>query len=151
VLCASQERIASARRLRKRLGGGMRQVGILAAGALWALDHHVERLAEDHANARRLAEGLAALPGVQVNLARVQTNLIFADLPLAAETAVARLRDAGVLLNAEGHAPNRVRLVTHLDVSAEDVEQALRRFREVLAASSKMRAVRSLGGPRSLR
>lgn len=134
VLCASRERIAEARRLRKRLGGGMRQAGILAAGALWALDHHLERLAEDHANARRLAEGLAALPGVQVNLARVQTNLIFADLPLPAEAAVARLRDAGVLLNAEGNAPNRVRLVTHLDVSAADVEEALRRFRAVLAA-----------------
>jgi threonine aldolase len=132
VLCGNLERIAAARRLRKRLGGGMRQAGILAAGALHALDHHVARLADDHANARRLAEGLLALPGVRVDLARVQTNLIFADLPVPASEAVPRLRDAGVLLNAEGQGPNRVRLVTHLDVSREDVELALRRFQNVL-------------------
>lgn len=132
VLCGSADLIREARRLRKRLGGGMRQAGILAAGALYALAHNVERLAEDHRNARRLAEGLGGIPGVSVDVARVETNLVFADFLMPASDAVARLRTVGILSNAEGSRPNTLRLVTHLDVSAEDIEEAIRRVRQVM-------------------
>ena len=80
VFCGSEDDIEEAKRWRKRLGGGMRQVGVLAAAGLYALDHMVDRLAEDHANARTLAEGLAELPGVRCDLSRVQTNLVYFDL-----------------------------------------------------------------------
>ena len=124
ALVGSQDLIARARRIRKMLGGGMRQAGVLAAAALHALDHHVERLAQDHANASRLAEGLAGLPGVSV--APPQTNIVFVDLdPRRAAGVVERLRAAGVLCTGL----HRLRLVTHLDVSADDIEQALRVLR----------------------
>ena len=124
ALVGSQDLIARARRIRKMLGGGMRQAGVLAAAALHALDHHVERLAQDHANASRLAAGLAGLPGVRV--APPQTNIVFVDLdPQRAAGVVERLRAAGVLCTGL----YRLRLVTHLDVSADDIEQALRVLR----------------------
>jgi len=123
VLVGSRTFIHEARRLRKRLGGGMRQVGIIAAGALYALEHHVARLAEDHHHARLLAEGLQALPGVTVDLARVETNMVYADFPGDADEAVTRLRDAGVLGHAVG--PRTLRFVCHLDVGREDVRRAL--------------------------
>jgi threonine aldolase len=111
ALVGSTELIARAHRIRKMLGGGMRQAGVLAAAALHALDHHVERLAEDHANARALAEGLQGLPGVSVQ--PPQTNIVFVDLaPEKAAGAVERLRAAGVWCTGL----YRLRLVTHLDV-----------------------------------
>jgi threonine aldolase len=133
VLCGSRDRIKEARRLRKRLGGGMRQSGILAAAALYALEHNVERLGEDHENARRLAKGLAGIPGIRVDAARVETNMVFADFPGTAADAVARLKGKGVLVNAEGSKPQTVRLVTHLDVSAPDIDDAVSRIRDALA------------------
>jgi threonine aldolase len=111
----------------------MRQAGILAAGALYALDHHVERLAQDHLHAKQLAEGLAALPGVKVDVAAVETNLVYAQLPRPAAEVLPKLKAAGLLLNAEGPGANRIRLVTHLEISDEDVTLALDRLREVLA------------------
>lgn len=132
VLCGSAEVIREARRLRKRLGGGMRQVGILAAAGLYALDHHVARLAEDHQNALRLARGLAETPGVRVDVATVETNLIFADLPVAAVEVVPRLKAEGVLALPEGSRPNSLRLVTHLDVTTADIDEALARIRRAL-------------------
>jgi len=123
VLVGSCAFIHEARRLRKRLGGGMRQAGILAAGALYALQHHVARLAEDHRHARLLAEGLVALPGVRVELARVETNMVYADFPCPAETAVALLRAGLVLGHAVG--PRTLRFVCHLDVGTADVQRAL--------------------------
>jgi threonine aldolase len=123
VLVGSRTFIHEARRLRKRLGGGMRQAGILAAGALYALQHHVERLVEDHRHARTLAEGLAALPGVKVDLARVETNMVYAEFPCAAAEAAARLKAAGVLGHAVG--PKTLRFVCHLDVGVQDVKRAL--------------------------
>jgi threonine aldolase len=131
ALAGRADVIREARRLRKRLGGGMRQAGLLAAAALYALEHHVERLAEDHANARRLAEGLAQVPGVKVDLARVETNMVFMDLVRPAGEAVTLLQKQGVLTNATG--PHSVRLVCHLDVSAADVDDALARMRKALA------------------
>lgn len=129
VLCGSKELIREAHRLRKRLGGGMRQAGILAAAALYALDHNVERLAEDHRNARRLAQGLAAIPGVQVDVSRVETNMVFSDFPRPASESVPRLKEKGVLVNAEGSRPNTLRWVCHLDVSEQDIDQAVSRAR----------------------
>jgi threonine aldolase len=133
ALAGSRAHIAEARRLRKRLGGGMRQVGILAAAALHALEHHVERLAEDHAHARRLAAGLAEMAGVAVSAAQVETNMVFAEFPLPAGEMVARLAAEGVLTNPAGSSPRALRLVCHLDVSAGDIDEALARIRRVLA------------------
>lgn len=127
ALCGSRELVARAHRWRKMAGGGLRQAGVLAAAALHALDHHVERLAEDHAHAALLAEGLQGLPGVTVHPA--QTNMVFVDLaPEKAAGAVDRLRAAGVLCTGLV----RLRLVTHLDLRRDDVEHAVRVLREVL-------------------
>jgi threonine aldolase len=127
ALCGSRALIASAHRWRKMAGGGMRQSGVLAAAALHALDHHVLRLADDHANARRLAAGLRGLPGVSVT--PPQTNIVFVDLaPEKATGAVERLRQRGVLATGL----YRLRLVTHLDVSAGDIDRAIQVLRESL-------------------
>ncbi|MDE2564458.1 MAG: low-specificity L-threonine aldolase [Burkholderiales bacterium] len=112
--------IARAHRVRKMLGGGLRQAGVLAAAALHALDHHVDRLADDHAHARALAEGLQGLPGVAV--LTPQTNIVFVDLaPDRAAGAVQRLQAGGVLCSGG----SRLRLVTHLDVAAADIARAV--------------------------
>jgi len=133
ALAGSAAFIARARRFRKMFGGGMRQAGILAAGALYALEHHRERLADDHANARRLAEGLAALPGVDLDPATVETNIvIFGVVGRSAAEVVAAVADQGVRVLATG--PQRIRAVTHLGVSAEDIEAALAAFAKVLGA-----------------
>jgi threonine aldolase len=114
------------------MGGAMRQAGIIAAGGVYALRHHVKRLAEDHANARRLAEGLAKLPGVVLDPATVETNLVFFDVngPLAAAAVVEGLLARGVRMGAMG--PRTIRAVTHLDVSAEQIERAIEAARAVL-------------------
>ena len=103
----------------------MRQAGILAAAALHALDHHVERLAEDHANARRLAEGLAEAKLIRGPAFPVETNILFVDFGVPAPEAVAKLKAQGVLTNSEG--PRFVRFVCHLDLSAADVGEAISR------------------------
>jgi threonine aldolase len=127
ALVGSREFIARAHRIRKMLGGGMRQAGVLAAAALHALDHHIDRLAEDHAHARALAEGLQGLPGVRV--APPQSNILFVDLsPEKAPGVVDRLRDAGVLCTGL----YRLRLVTHLDVSPADIDRAIGVLRQHL-------------------
>jgi threonine aldolase len=127
ALCGSQDFIARAHRWRKMAGGGMRQAGVLAAAALHALDHHIDRLAEDHANARALAEGLQGLPGVTV--LPPQSNIVFVDLaPQKAAGAVERLCAAGVLCSGLA----RLRLVTHLDVSAAEIQRAIAVFRATL-------------------
>ncbi|HEY8517685.1 MAG TPA: low-specificity L-threonine aldolase [Candidatus Binatia bacterium] len=130
VVCGSAEVIERVHRVRKMLGGGMRQAGILAAAGLYALRHHVERLAEDHANARRLAEGLAEL-GLTVD-PFPETNIVLFGAPKA-KFGLA-LRSRGVLVNEVG--PRRYRAVTHLDVSADDVEDALARIRDALDAAA---------------
>jgi threonine aldolase len=123
VLVAGAERIAAARLWRKRLGGGMRQVGVLAAAAQYALDHHVDRLAEDHEHARLLADRLGVDP------ATVETNMVVVEgveAPLVAEAAKAQ----GVLVGQVS--ASRIRLVTHLDVDRAGVEHAAKVLREVL-------------------
>ncbi|HEX6989499.1 MAG TPA: low-specificity L-threonine aldolase [Bacillota bacterium] len=125
MLCGSREFIARARRARKLLGGGMRQVGVIAAAGLVALDEMIGRLAEDHANARRLAEGLADLPPLAVDLDTVQTNMVMCDVSgfEPAPAFARRLAAAGVLVNAVND--RRVRFVTHKDVDAADIDRAL--------------------------
>jgi threonine aldolase len=135
LICGSKDRVWRAHRIRKVLGGGMRQAGILAAAGLYALEHHRSRLGEDHANARRLAELLARSQRFRIDLEGVQTNIVIADLDegsVNAETLVARGRSAGVLLNAIG--PRRIRLVTHLDVDHAACERAAEVLIRVAAA-----------------
>ncbi len=134
ALAGSRDFIAEAWRLKQQMGGAMRQAGIIAAGGVYALRHHVKRLAEDHANARRLAEGLAGLPGVRLDPATVETNLVFFELTgrLDAPTVVERLLAHGVRMGAMG--PTTIRAVTHLDVSAAQIERALDATRAELAA-----------------
>ncbi|MCU1689243.1 MAG: low specificity L-threonine aldolase [Pseudonocardiales bacterium] len=117
VLVGDAERIAAARIWRKRYGGGMRQVGILAAAGLHALDHHVDRLADDHARARRLGAALGLDP------ASIDTNIVMLDVPDAASLVVAAA-DGGVLCSAIG--PRRVRLITHLDIDDDAVDRAIK-------------------------
>jgi threonine aldolase len=134
VLAGPRELMKEAHRLRKRLGGGMRQAGILAAAGLHALDHHVARLAEDHAHAARLGTLLAQLPGAHLQFP-VETNLLFVSFERQPAAALAaRLRDAGLLCNPEGSRPDLLRFVTHLDVSASDVEEAARRIATAIGA-----------------
>jgi threonine aldolase len=131
VLAGSRELIDEARRYRKMLGGGMRQVGVLCAAALHALEHHRVRLADDHANARRLAEGLAALPRVTLDLSSVQTNLVIFDVSgMTASELARRAASYGVRVNAI--APQRLRAVTHLDVSTREIDDALGHFARAL-------------------
>ncbi len=132
LLAGDRDRIREARRLRKRLGGAMRQAGVLAAAGLFALDHNVDRLAEDHENAQALASALAAVPGVTIPHV-VETNLVFASFAgRSAADLVAAFRKAGVYSNPEGSKPDVVRFVTHLDVSRADVLEAASRIESVI-------------------
>jgi threonine aldolase len=135
MACGSTEVMKEARRLRKRLGGGMRQVGVIAAAARVALETGRDRLVEDHANARKLAEALAELDPEAVDLNAVETNMVYLNLRPFSKTS-AEVSDA---LKAEGiitlGGPVPVmRLVTHRDVTAEQTDIAIRRLREVLTA-----------------
>jgi len=137
VICGSAEFIGKARRVRKMLGGGMRQAGIIAAAGIVALETMVDRLAEDHANARALAEGLAKLPGLTINLASVQTNIVIFQVKRgnqaasAAATAelVAGCGARKVKIHAIG--PDSIRCVTHKDIDAEDIGRTLDAFAEI--------------------
>lgn len=131
ALCGSQEVIERARRKRKILGGGMRQAGIIAAGALYALRNHRVRLVEDHMNARRLAEAINELPGIKVDLEGVQTNIVMIEITgnATAQQVSAMMKEEGVLINAMR--PKVLRAVTHLDVSARDIEKAIEAFARI--------------------
>ena len=134
VLAGSAAFIAEARRWRQMFGGAMRQAGIAAAAGIYALENHVERLAEDHANAKRFAELIAPLPGVALDPASVETNLVFFDLGrdgMDAPALAARLQERGVQVGAVDR--RRIRAVTHLDVDRAQVEAAARMMGEVLA------------------
>jgi threonine aldolase len=125
VLAGSEELVAEAWRWKQMTGGAMRQAGIVAAGCLYALDHHVERLSEDHDNARYLADGLAQIDGIDLDPATVETNIVLFDVEDGPDL-VERLADR-VELQAVG--PKRVRAVTHLDVDREGIDRALEAFR----------------------
>ena len=138
VVCGSRAFITRARRVRKMVGGGMRQAGVIAAAGIVALETMVDRLAEDHANARRLAEGIAKLPGLRVDLASVQTNIVIFGVerpggPGSAQTATNEIVAGCVARKVKVHAigPTSIRCVTHKDVDAEDIERALDALREI--------------------
>jgi threonine aldolase len=129
-LAGSRELIDEAWRLKQMMGGALRQAGIAAAAALYALDHNVDRLADDHANARFLAEGLAELEAVSIDPSTVETNIVIFETDDAPERAL-ELQRAGVDIGALG--PRVIRAVTHLDVDRAGVERALGVMREVLS------------------
>lgn len=134
VLCGSSQFIKAARKYRKMLGGGLRQVGVLAAAGIYAVQNNVDRLAEDHANARFLATGLQQFPGFQVNMQTVQTNILLADVKdtgYQAVELVERMNAAGVKSSAFG--PTSIRFVTHLNISREDCAEALQRIQTVVS------------------
>ncbi len=133
LVCGSAEFIAQARRNRKLLGGGMRQCGIIAAAGITAMEDMTERLAEDHANARRLAEGIAEIEGLAIETEKVQTNIVYFDLvsdTLTAEGFSKRLIDRGVKVIQLG--PARFRAVTHYGIDAEDIDIALTVMKETM-------------------
>ncbi|WP_204419150.1 low-specificity L-threonine aldolase [Aeromonas veronii] len=131
LLVGCHDFIARARRLRKMLGGGMRQAGILAQAGLFALEQHVTRLADDHRRAKRLAEGLAALPGIELDLSLVQSNMVFLRLR-EGESAplLAFMKERGILFSGYGE----LRLVTHLQINDDDIEEVIDAFTEYLGA-----------------
>lgn len=140
VLVGSQDMIDEAWRYKQMWGGAMRQSGIIAAAALYALDHNVDRLKEDHHNARTLAEGLAQLEGVDLNPEHVESNIVYFEVPDAPRFEKA-LAGHGVIMNAKG--PRRVRAVTHLDVDAAGIDRAIE------AAATALRSIAApTGGSR---
>lgn len=134
LLAGSGELVRRARKARKLVGGGMRQAGVLAAAGIVALEKMVDRLVEDHANARRLAVGLSDIPGIKIDLSRAQTNIVSYGLPstLTEEEFLVRLKDRDVLAGSPG--PQRIRMVANRMVSATDIETALGAVREVMTA-----------------
>jgi threonine aldolase len=133
VLCGSQEFIDEALRWRKMVGGGMRQAGVLAAAGLVALDGMIDRLAEDHANARRLAQGLANIEGLSVDPERIQTNIVIFDVDPSvgpAAPVISALAREEVLVSSPG--PHSIRMVTHRHIAGEDVDEALARTSKVV-------------------
>jgi len=136
VVAGPKDFIEQARRWRKVFGGGMRQAGILAAAAIYALEHNVSRLAEDHENARILAHGLAEIDSLDIHPGEVDTNMVFFDCPRTGMTAaVLRQRMAEVGVRMYDTAPYRIRLVTHLDVGREQILEAIGLFKKVLASA----------------
>ena len=138
IVATSRERAGKARRFKHLFGGAMRQAGIVAAAGLYALEHHVERLAEDHANARRLAEGLAEA-GLPIDVDGVESNFVLLEagrLGMSGEEVLARLRAEGVLLSFAAR-KEVLRAVTHMDVSGEDIERAMERAVRALAADRR--------------
>jgi threonine aldolase len=133
VLAGPKAFIHEAWRVKQQIGGAMRQAGIIAAACLYALDHHVERLAEDHANARHLAEGLAGIPGVAIDPGSVETNIVWFEVEgrMSAADVSSALRERDVLIGAYGQ--RRMRAVTHLDVGRADIDAALRTLARILS------------------
>jgi threonine aldolase len=129
-LAGSAEFIEEAWRFKQMMGGALRQAGIVAAAGLYALEHNVERLAEDHENARVLAEGLAELPGARIDPSKVETNIVIFEVDDPAGVVAALLVE-GVEVTQMG--PGRIRAVTHMDVNRAGIEQALQALRKVLA------------------
>lgn len=144
VVCGSAEFIAGARKYRKMLGGGMRQVGIIAAAGIVALESMVERLAEDHVNARRLAEGLAQIPDIGIDPDRIQTNIAIFDVKgRPAQEVVGRLTEQGILCLATGK--QRIRMVTHYHITGKDVERTLRAVSQVMKVASEVKSPHRTG------
>ncbi len=140
AVVSSEEMIGKARRIRKMFGGGMRQVGVIAAGALYALEHNLDRIPDDHIRAKKLASNLQRSPHLEINPDDVQTNIVVIDLkpPLSPGTFCAKLKSEGVLVVPFG--PARVRAVAHLDIDDENIEQASEIIIETAESISKSSA-----------
>ncbi|MCY4623443.1 MAG: aminotransferase class I/II-fold pyridoxal phosphate-dependent enzyme [Chloroflexi bacterium] len=135
ALCGPADFIANARMWRKMLGGGMRQSGVIAAAAIVSLESMVPRLAEDHQNAKRLAAGLAGIPGISIDPERIETNIVIFEWVGGPHAAfMAKLAEAGGLASSSG-AP-KVRMVTHYGINAEDIDDALEGIREAALAAA---------------
>jgi threonine aldolase len=133
ALAGPRDFVAKARRLRKLFGGGMRQAGVLAAAALYAMEHHIERMAEDHRNAQLIAQAVMETPGLRLAPPEVETNLIWIDVDPAlgsAKEVSAKLREHGVMIHPLG--PQRLRACTHLDVSHQQAEHTAEVIRTVV-------------------
>ena len=133
VICGTKWFIAEARRNRKVLGGGMRQCGIIAAAGITALDEMVDRIADDHANAQRLAQGISRIPGLSIEPEMVQTNIVYFDIvsqKIKAEELLSQLGDKGVKILLLG--PSRFRAVTHYGINAEDIDFTLTTLGEIM-------------------
>jgi threonine aldolase len=133
LVIGSKDFIARAHRFRKQFGGGMRQVGILAAAGIYALEHNVERLAEDHLNAKRLAKGIAEIDGLDIDEKAVETNILFFHVRkpgLTVPMLLDRMKAEGVLMGGTG--PNTIRAVTHLDVSKDGIDRTIEVLRKVV-------------------
>ncbi len=129
LLCSTKKTISKARRWRKVLGGGMRQAGVIAAGGIYALEHNVQRLAEDHDKAQMLAEGLSKIDGIKLNLNSVETNMVFIELTKNVKNDIEKfLKERGILIT--GH--KNIRLVTHLDISNKDIDKVIKAFSEFM-------------------
>lgn len=140
LVAGSKDFINRVHRFRKMFGGGMRQAGIIAAAGIYALDHHIERIKEDHENARRLALGLAGLKGVSLNPEHIETNIIIFDVTQSGLTAfeIAELMKVhGVLIHA--FEKTKIRLVTHLDIKSEDIDVVLKAFEKVLVSNPSLK------------
>jgi threonine aldolase len=133
VICGTADFIGKARRARKVLGGGMRQAGVLAAAGIVALTEMIDRLADDHANARKLAEGLAEIPGLAIDPAMIKTNIVYFETTredLTENVLVGRLNTEGVKISAMG--PRLLRAVTYYQITGDDIEYALQAFAKIL-------------------
>ena len=131
VLAGSRDFIENAWYVKHRLGGAMRQAGIIAAAGIYALEHNIERLADDHANARRLADGLSTIPGIRIEAASIETNVVFFQAENAALLAK-QLEEAGVSVGVYG--PSTLRAVTHLDVDQQAIDEAIQIINRVMSA-----------------
>ncbi len=134
LFCGTKEAVERARKWRKMLGGGMRQAGVIAAAGIVAIEKMVDRLAEDHANAKRLAEGLARIPGFSVNPGKVSTNIVNFEFPTNVSDFVVKIGERGVKFLARGG--RSVRAVTNRMVSAEDIGEALERINQLMKEAS---------------
>ena len=126
VLCGSKEQIKKARRWRKVLGGGMRQAGFLAGAGIYALSNNIQRVEKDHENALALAQGLSPVNGIHINMESVQTNMVFADINTDMSSLYEFLKQKGVIIDTDSH----LRLVTHLDISKEDIDYTIQAFKD---------------------
>ncbi len=146
VLAATSDAIDEAWQWKQRLGGAMRQAGVIAAAGIFALENHVERMAEDHANARHFAEALAAIPGIAVDPEKVETNMVFFDVAATSLTAAElceRLAGLGVRIGASSR--TRLRAVTHLDVTRAEVEEAAEAVRTVIGEAGSRPKIAETG------
>jgi threonine aldolase len=132
LLCGSLDFVTRARKLRKMVGGGMRQAGIIAAAGIVAIEKMVERLAEDHANAKKLATGIGSIKGIKIDPSEVQTNIVMFEPPanMEAATFIKQMQGNGVLFTYPGG--HRVRAVVHRMITASDIDEALIRIKQVI-------------------